>query len=345
MGARPGLEPQKGNTMDDLSLYASLFVSRWSDFARQRESGAYWRVGRPLTRQDLEQHLRGRWTLGTYVIDEQGQCPFAVFDADTDDGLDVLRQIQVQLAQQTIPSSLERSRRGGHLWVFLAHPVLASRVRAWLLPFCPDGVEFYPKQAEGSGYGSLIRLPLGVHRRSGKRYPFISWSNAGLTPAARSVSETLAWLATISRVEVPPMEPALLITHTAQRSFSSARHASPVSRSMTIRNWCAQQDPLQVIGAYVDLNAQGIGRCPFAWHHAQGDTHSSFKVYAPGSPGGYCWYCYTWQQGGSVFDFLRYYHGLDAREMWKRIQEQSTITSMTNNHQSSCSEQTRKSPF
>jgi hypothetical protein len=35
-------------------------------------------------------------------------------------------------------------------------------------------MEVFPKQEElGIGPGSLIRLPFGVHRRSGKRYPFI----------------------------------------------------------------------------------------------------------------------------------------------------------------------------
>src|SRR5258708_29593122 len=44
---------------------------------------------------------------------------------------------------------------------------------------------------------------------------------------------------------------------------------------------------------------------PFSSHHAHGcDTHASFKVYQPGTPGGYCWYCYVWQQGGSAFDFF-----------------------------------------
>jgi hypothetical protein len=93
-----------------------------------------------------------------------------------------------------------------------------------------------------------------------------------------------------------------------------------------IREWCAAQDPYRVIGAYVDLNSQGIGQCPFHWHHANGrDTRASFKVYTPGTPGGYSWYCYTWQQGGSVFDFLRYWHNLDAREMWQRLQRNEVL--------------------
>jgi hypothetical protein len=314
--------------MKALLRYAGLFVGRQSDFARQRTDGGYRRVGRTLNEQDIQDHLDGHCTLGSYVIDETGVCRFAVFDADQPNGVEVLHRLQVQLARLGIHSYMECSRRGGHLWVFFTVPALASRVRAWLLPLCPDGVEFYPKQAEGAGYGSLIRLPLGVHLRSGKRYPFIEWTERNPAPVARSVPDTLEWFTTIKRVDVPPNVPAK--PHTPQQkktSFSKTSLSATNVSSLTIREWCAQQDPVSFIGSYVDLNGQGIGCCPFSWHHIDGgDTRPSFKVYEPGAPGGYCWYCYVWQQGGSTFDFLRYWHNLDAREMWKRLQAESKVT-------------------
>src|SRR5215831_11068667 len=134
--------------MNMLDSFINTFVSRRDDFALQRSDGGYVRVGRPLALRDVYSHLRGAHTLGSYVIDEQGQCRFAVFDADSEDGLDVLHRAQDQLHAVGIASTLEQSRRGGHLWVMLAEPLLASLVRAWLLPFCPPGVEFYPKQDE-----------------------------------------------------------------------------------------------------------------------------------------------------------------------------------------------------
>ena len=311
-----------------LELFIDTFVSRSDDFALQRTDGGYVRVGRPLTLDDIHRHLTGQHTLGSYVIDEHGACRYAVFDADSEDGLHVLRGVQGQLAAAVgMVSYLEQSRRGGHLWVLLAVPARASAVRAWLLPFCPAGVEFYPKQAEGRGFGSLIRLPLGVHHLSGKRYPFVQWMQAGIVPVACSVTATLDWLASLERVVVPT-----LTTPTAaheppartpqEKSFS--KNDAPnthLALASSIRAWCAQQDPYTVIGRSVALNNRGQGHCPFGWHHANGrDEHASFKVYPPGTPGGYCWYCYVWQQGGSVFDFLRYSHHLDARSLWQRIQ-------------------------
>ena len=313
--------------MQDSSLFLSVFGGRMSDFAHQRDDGGYWRAGRALTLNDLRAHLDGKVTLGSYVINEGGRCRFAVFDADSDNGLTVLRQLQARLARQGIPAYLEQSRRGGHLWVFFAAPARASQVRAWLLPLCPAGVEFYPKQAEGAGYGSLIRLPLGIHRRCGKRYPFVEWTARGPVPVARTIAATLDWLATVQRADVPDLEPARpRAPRTQETSFSKSQPTALSAFPPTIRAWGAEQDPTRLIGGYVDLNNQGVGHCPFSWHHTNGhDTHASFKVYQPGTPGGYCWYCYVWQQGGSVFDFLRYWYHLDARELWKRLQTRKVL--------------------
>jgi len=186
-----------------LAVFVSLFVGRRNDYAIQRESGRYVRVGHPLTRAALRAHLDGLHTLGTYVIDERGSCRFAVLDVDSEDGLTLLADVQARLAAAGIPSSLEASRRGGHLWVFLAQAVPASVVRRWLLPYVPAGVECYPRQDEACGYGSLIRLPLGVHQRSGCRYPFVTWTERGVVPVASSVRGTLAWCSTLTRATVP----------------------------------------------------------------------------------------------------------------------------------------------
>jgi hypothetical protein len=307
-----------------LALYKGLFVGRFDEYAMQLSTGRYKRVGKALTDADLLDHLCGTRTYGTYVMDASGYCRFAVIDADGEDGLDRLFQIQEQLAAQGIASYVERSRRGGHLWIFFTNPAPASWVRAWLLPLCPPDLEFYPKQDEGKGYGSLIRLPLGVHRKSGKRYAFIERDATGdLVALTAREQDQGRWFASIKRVPVPQLAPTPRATRTSTPSvsFSFRSTATTSGRLSPIRAWNAEQDPYQVIGRYVTLNEKGVGQCPFGEHHSNGaDTQASFKVYPPEEEGGYCWYCYTWRKGGSVFDFLRYYYGLDAKELWERIQ-------------------------
>src|SRR5438309_1294520 len=95
-----------------VGAYASLFVHCWSQYAVQQRDGSYWRVREPLTLPLIWAHLEGRCTLGTYLLDEQCQCSFAVFDADSPDGLERLVGLAAELGQGSIPTLREASRRG-----------------------------------------------------------------------------------------------------------------------------------------------------------------------------------------------------------------------------------------
>jgi hypothetical protein len=178
--------------------YGSLFVHCWEQYAVQQRDGSYWRVTEPLSWSLLAAHLAGRWTLGTYLLDRHRHCSFAVFDADGEDGLEQLAALAEELLRQGVPTILEASRRGGHLWMHLSEPTPARVVRAWLLPYAVAyGVELYPKQewlAPG-GSGSLIRLPLGIHQQSRGWSPFVQKSACGeLVPVGETRVECCAWV-------------------------------------------------------------------------------------------------------------------------------------------------------
>ena len=232
-------------SMNSLDLFIETFVSRRDDFALQRTDGGYVRAGHAISPHEVHRHLRGVQTIGSYVIDEHGCCRYAAFDADSEDGLHVLYEVQDKLAAERIASYLE-ARRGGHLWVFLAPPTRASALRAWLLPFCPAGVEFYPKQNEGRGFGSLIRLPLGVHHLSGKRYPFVEWMQGYLVPVAQSVTASLAWLASLERVTLPTLATA----PTAHEQSTPAPQEKSFSKNGASRIHLIPVHPLSAPGAY-----------------------------------------------------------------------------------------------
>jgi CHC2 zinc finger len=190
---------------------------------------------------------------------------------------------------------------------------VASQLRRWLLPFCPAGVEFFPKQDEGTReYGSLVRLPLGVHRRSNCRYWFFSWdaeARLHLAPAARSVQESLTWLPRLRRVIVPDLD-----------TLSPAQNSMGNDAAQSLAKTVALPVPFAVIGRYVQLDRRGLGCCPFGKHHSDGkDSHPSLRVYQPKRVGGSCWYCYVWERGGNLFDFLCYWHDVSAKTLWHRI--------------------------
>ncbi len=309
-----------------LGAYASLFVHRWDQYALQQRDGSYWRIAEPLTLDLLAAHLLGRCTLGTYLLDVGDSCQFAVFDADGDQGLEQLAGLASDLLQEGIPTTLEASRRGGHLWLHLQTPTAARAVRSWLLPFASTyGVELYPKQ-DGllpGGSGSLIRLPLSVHRKSRHWYPFVTCSPDGiLLPVGETVVECCQWLCErVVRVMVP--EQALV--HETRGGFcpvtgenggvSRAGVVAPARGA--IRAWCLVHDIEAVIGRFVSLDRRGVGSCPFNEHHRQGDVHPSFQVFGGDNPH---WYCYTWGRAGDLFDFLCLYYRLTPQEGWARLQ-------------------------
>jgi hypothetical protein len=283
-------------------------------------------VGRPVSLEVISAHLAGLCTIGTYVMDERGDCSFAVFDADRDDGLIQLGSLhRFLLRLEGVPSYLEASRRGGHLWVFLQTPLRARVLRAWLLPYCPSGVEFYPKQDEGAGYGSLIRVPLGVHRLTGKRYPFLIWQGDRWQPVASTLPDLRAALERIERVAVPARILHADRSGTCEGAPPHTHHKpepatmQPAGRFAGIAAWCARQDPFALIGRFVALDSRGMGRCPFGEHHVRGDRHPSFQVFHPKRPGGTCWRCYTSGESGNVFNFLQRFYGLSAQELWTRL--------------------------
>jgi hypothetical protein len=306
----------------DLAAHLWRCIGRRDCYAVQLANGTYARVVSQVTLSLLMNHLNGKITLGTYVIDERGCCSFAVLDADQENGLDVLRAVQAELAARDVVLHLERSRRGGHGWAFFANPISAAQVRAFLAPIANRySLELYPKQDAGRGVGSLIRVPFGVHRRSGRRYPFLA---DDLQPVGGTVEDALLWLSTASCSPVPQIDapPSPLVRQQLPSELlQQSRHTSVGQRYSTIRAWNAAHDPFTAISRYVELDSRGLGHCPFGEHHAGGrDEHRSFQVYRPHQAGGYCWLCHAGEIGGSLFDFLARYHGKTARELWYAIQ-------------------------
>ena len=308
---------------DLVEAYASVFVHCWSQYAVQQRDGSYWRVRDPLTLPLLAAHLAGRCTLGTYLLDEFNQCSFAVFDADRQDGLEQLAGLAMELALSGIPTLLEASRRGGHLWVHLAQPTPARAVRAWLLPAAHLlGVEFYPKQDTlgPDGACSLIRLPLGIHRQARGWFPFVHVHEEGdVVPVGETVWECCSWVCQqVQRVAVPAAVqvecavPSLLPV--PDRPLMASHEGLSRPGRGSIRAWCQAQNIVEVIGRYVALDHRGVGSCPFKEHHYRGDQRPSFQVFRDH------WYCYTWGRAGDLCDFLCLYYQLSPQEVWQRIQ-------------------------
>jgi hypothetical protein len=159
--------------------------SRRHYYFRPKENGS----NRPaaLTEGTIREHLEGTITIGLYAINPATQrCKWVAIDADYQNALEDLLKLQYRLGEDNVQAALERSQRGGHLWIFLASPLLAKECRIYIYNLAlrlgvpvkesslRDGIEVFPKHdtLTAGGFGNAIRGPLGIHRGAKRRFWF-----------------------------------------------------------------------------------------------------------------------------------------------------------------------------
>jgi hypothetical protein len=118
-----------------------------------------------LTQETIRQHLEGKITVGLYAINPSTQrCKWVAIDADYKNAMEDLLKLQYHLTQDKVEPALEMSKRGGHLWIFLATPLLAQECRIYVHDLAlrlevpvkgsglAHGIEVFPKHdAIGAG--------------------------------------------------------------------------------------------------------------------------------------------------------------------------------------------------
>src|SRR5579864_4961750 len=184
-----------GATLELARRYYTLFVNRLAytmQSTRPGDNGKHYyfrpKRDRRLSLGTIHDHLNGRLTFGLYSLNPKTQrSKWVAIDADYENALEDLLKLQWELRQDAVDSALERSRRGGHLWIFMAQPLLAQECRIYIYNLASrlrvplkgaahlaEGIEVFPRQDQlGPGeFGNGIRGPLGIHRGAGKRYWF-----------------------------------------------------------------------------------------------------------------------------------------------------------------------------
>jgi len=281
------------------AVLAQRFIQRWDVHALQLKDGRYACVREQLNVDHLYAHLQGKITLGTYLLNQESKVRFIVLDNDAQDGWSYLLRCGATLARHKIPAYLEKSRRGGHFWIFFEGPLKGASARAFaqaiLAEFGFGGFEIYPKQdTAGKGPGSLIRLPFGVHQLTGNRYGFYAGNGQPLGSTLREQLYALQSPEFVSeavvashRIITPPRVPKAL-------PWPLQEPTHPVSERLK-----ARVTVLEFISQYVELKptASGaVGLCPF-----HDDQHPSFGVNDKEN----YWHCFAGCGGGSIIDFWR----------------------------------------
>jgi hypothetical protein len=203
-------ERKIGTELDQnvLSAYTNTFISRRDLYPIQLPNGTYISVHKELTGSMVAAHIKGHITIGAYALDRAGWAKWICFDADEEEYWRGLKSLANDLMDTSLVPYLEPSRRGGHLWLFtptipgfqvrrFGKQLLSGQGLAERKGRLP-GIEIYPKQDRPiTGPGSCVRLPLGIHKLSGKRYHFVTLDGAPLAPTIR---EQIAILGNPERV-------------------------------------------------------------------------------------------------------------------------------------------------
>ena len=301
-----------GSELDQLAAVLSRqFIQRWDLFCQQQDDGRYICVHERLQHDHMLEHLQGEITLGAYVLDGDSLGHYLIFDADNNPDWRCLQAAAKALEAVDTTAYLEKSRRGGHLWLFFEQPLTGDEIRRFgqglMLHFGLGSLELFPKQAQlAGGPGSLIRLPFGVHRKSGKRYSFYQLNGQPLAPTLREQIQIL---------ESPHTVPAEVIEQFARKAPSKHRRQARTSQATQAATIEDNQPPLyeqikqaitvrDFVSQYVDLSSKGNGLCPFHNDHVESFSVNDSQNY---------WKCFACEKSGSIIDFWMYYRDCDFK--------------------------------
>ncbi|MEN3008998.1 CRISPR-associated primase-polymerase type A1 [Pseudothermotoga sp.] len=176
-----------------IKKFLELFSGREDVFAVQTSTG-YYPVRLPMKERDVIDHLEGSKTIGVYPLRSDNCVKFAVLDVDLKDIVlkdrekallncqEVVKQLCKELEIEGIKHYIEFSgNKGYHVWIFFNTWVQAYKVRLVLKRIVSEvsipehiGVEIFPKQSDtAGGLGNLIKLPLGIHRKTANKCVFV----------------------------------------------------------------------------------------------------------------------------------------------------------------------------
>lgn len=300
-----------GPELDDLAnILEQQFIRRRDLFGLQRDDGGYVCVHKRLRHDHILGHLCGEITLGTYLLDEDSRGRYLVFDADDLPDWRRLQAVAYALKDMRATAYLERSRRGGHLWLFFSEPLAGTAIRRFgqgvMMFFGLGGLELFPKQGQLSGGpGSLIRVPFGIHRKTGRRYGFYTLDGLPLAPTLREQLYMLEDLKCVpqsvlerlsTNARAPERDDGIL---SKRKGPMAGKNRDELPLYEQVKGAISVRD---FVGHYISLSQSGKGLCPF-----HNDTVESFSVNDTEN----FWYCFACEIGGSVIDFWLHYRDCD----------------------------------
>jgi hypothetical protein len=250
-----------------------------------------------LTLETVRRHMGGELTIGIYAINPVTQrSKWMAIDADYKTALDDLIKVQRQLQEDGVEAALEKSKRGGHLWIFFETPVLAQHARIYIYHVAErlsvqvkgarlaEGLEVFPKQdtVAAHEFGNAIRAPLGVHwgaRDSrGWRYWFYG--------ADYKLEEQLAYLQRLTKVKEEHLQ-RMIAGKTIPAVLQQQARRSEVPPYLESKN--GEFRILDYVEVRRQVGRNWVARCPSCAAHGRDKSRDNLAI-AVEEPRKYiCW--------------------------------------------------------
>ncbi len=182
-----------------------VYASQWID---DNFNIGYNPVHKNMNAAEVISHLKGGSTLGMYCMNIDNCCKWAAIDFDIPKRVleninsneekekmiaqifEVVKKINECSVRFGIHPVIENSgNKGAHIWYFFNKPIKASIIRSALGKIIKKmeatelknvSIELFPKQDEltEKKLGNLVKLPLGIHKKTLKRSFFTDISGA-----------------------------------------------------------------------------------------------------------------------------------------------------------------------
>jgi hypothetical protein len=239
-----------------------------------------------LNLEIVRQHLAGELTIGIYAINPTTQrCKWMAIDADYKTALEDLLALQRQLQNEGIEVALEKSNRGGHLWIFFESPVMARDARIYIYHVASkldiqvkgaglsEGIEIFPKQDElrAGEFGNALRAPLGVHRGAkegrGWRYWFYG--------ADYKLDAQLEYLTKLEKVNEAHLQ-RMIAGKTIPQHF--AQRARRTEHPKYLESKPGQFNILDYVDVRRQIGRNWVTRCPSCASHAHDKSGDNLAI-------------------------------------------------------------------
>lgn len=158
------------------------FEANFNAHGLQQSNGSYIAIRAIITDRLLQDHFAGIQTLGIYTTNPQNNTSkFLCIDIDDDHQTTEFNRLLHYLNINNLVYLRESVRPGrmGHIWLFFDRPVdteLVHRLGIYACMLAGLKAENFPKQPKikPEQLGNLVRLPLGIHKKTGQRGLFLN---------------------------------------------------------------------------------------------------------------------------------------------------------------------------